>query len=142
MIQAGVMEDVDAVFGIHLMANVETGKILYRPSNTQTGRAYFKLEIQGKGGHGSSPHTANDAIVAASSFVMNIQTIVSRRVNPFDTAVVTVGSFDGKGSFNVIKDAVTLEGDVRSMSEETRLLVEERDASFCSRFRGWLWCPS
>ena len=125
MIQAGVMEDVDAVFGIHLMANVETGKILYRPGNTQTGRAYFKLEIQGKGGHGSSPHKANDAIVAASSFVMNIQTIVSRRVNPFDTAVVTIGSFDGKGSFNVIKDAVTLEGDVRSMSEETRLLVEE-----------------
>ena len=63
---------------------------------------------------------ANDAIVAASSFVMNLQTIVSRRINPFDTASITIGNFDGKGTFNVIKDAVTLEGDVRTMSPETK----------------------
>lgn len=124
MIQAGALDGVDAVFGIHVMSTMETGKIFYRSGNTQTGRARFKLTVQGKGGHGSSPHMANDAIVAASSFVMNCQTIISRRIDPFDAAVVTIGSFDGKGQFNVIKDAVTLEGDVRTMSGASRELVE------------------
>ena len=130
MIKAGALEGVDHIFGIHVMSNMETGKVFYRAGNTQTGRSYFKLKVQGKGGHGSSPHTANDAIVAASSFVMNVQTIVSRHINPFDTAVVTIGSFDGKGSFNVIKDSVTLEGDVRTMSDESRTIVEEQVRQF------------
>lgn len=125
MIKAGVMDDVDAIFGIHVMSPMETGNVYYRSGNAQTGRSYFKLRIQGKGGHGSSPHTANDAIVAASAFVMNVQTIISRRIDPFDTAVVTIGSFDGKGTFNIIKDAVTLEGDVRSVSDDARETVEK-----------------
>lgn len=125
MVKAGVLDGVDAVFGIHVMSEMETGKVYYRSGNTQTGRAKFVLKVQGKGGHGSSPHKANDAIVAASSFVMNVQTVVSRRINPFDMAVVTIGSFDGKGQFNVIKDAVTLEGDVRTMSDESREAVEK-----------------
>lgn len=124
MIGAGILEGVDAIFGIHVMSTMDTGKIFYRSGNTQTGRARFKLTVQGKGGHGSSPHMANDAIIAGSSFVMNCQTIISRRMDPFDTAVVTIGSFDGKGQFNVIKDAVTLEGDVRTMSKASRELVE------------------
>ncbi|PAV29191.1 amidohydrolase [Virgibacillus profundi] len=130
MIKAGVLDGVDAVFGIHVMSMMDTGKVYYRSGNTQTGRSYFNLKIQGKGGHGSSPHMANDAIVAASSFVMNCQTIVSRRIDPFETAVVTIGSFDGKGQFNVIKDAVTLEGDVRTMSHESRDIVEEQVREF------------
>ncbi|WP_223635555.1 M20 family metallopeptidase [Planococcus sp. 4-30] len=130
MVKAGVLDGVEAVFGIHVMSTMETGKIFYRSGNTQTGRARFKLHIQGKGGHGSSPHMANDAIVAASSFVMNCQTIISRRVDPFDTAVVTIGSFDGKGQFNVIKDSVALEGDVRTMSHESRELVEKQVRQF------------
>ncbi|WP_404332313.1 M20 family metallopeptidase [Mesobacillus maritimus] len=130
MIKAGVLDGVDAILGIHVMSNMKTGHIYYRSGNTQTGRSYFKLLIQGKGGHGSSPHLANDAIVAGSAFVMNIQTIVSRRINPFDTASVTIGSFDGKGSFNVIKDAVTIEGDVRTMSPETREVVEREVHAF------------
>jgi len=125
MIEAGVLDDVDAVFGAHVMSSMEAGKVYYRSGNTQTGRSYFKLKVQGSGGHGSSPHAANDAIVAASSFVMNAQTVVSRRINPFDTAVVTIGSFDGAGSFNVIKDSVILEGDVRTMSSESREVVEK-----------------
>lgn len=125
MIKAGVMDDVDAIFGIHVMSPMETGNVYYRSGNAQTGRSYFKLRIQGKGGHGSSPHTANDAIVAASAFVMNVQTIISRRIDPFDTAVVTIGSFDGKGTFNIIKDTVTLEGDVRSVSDNARETVEK-----------------
>lgn len=112
------------------MSTMKTGHIYYRSGNTQTGRSYFKLVVQGKGGHGSSPHLANDAIVAASAFVLNVQTIVSRRINPFDTASITIGNFDGKGSFNVIKDAVTIEGDVRTMTPETRELVEKQIQAF------------
>lgn len=130
MINAGVLEGVDAILGIHVMSNMKTGNIYYRSGNTQTGRSYFKLIVQGRGGHGASPHLSNDAIVAASSFVMNIQTIVSRRINPFDLATITIGNFDGKGTFNVIKDAVTIEGDVRTMSNETRELVESELRSF------------
>lgn len=124
MIEAGVLDGVDAVFGIHVMSAMKTGNVYVRSGNTQTSRDMFTLKVQGKGGHGSSPHTANDAIVAASSFVMNAQTVVSRRIDPFDMAVVTIGSFDGKGQFNIIKDSVTLEGDVRSMSQEARKQVE------------------
>lgn len=124
MIKNGCLDGVDNVFGIHVMSTLETGKIFYREGNIQTGRAYLKVKIIGKGGHGSSPHMANDAIVAGSYFVQAMQTIVSRRLNPFDVASITIGSFDGKGSFNVIKDSVELEGDVRVMTEETRVVVE------------------
>ncbi len=130
MINAGVLDGVDAILGIHVMSNMKTGHIYYRSGNTQTGRSYFKLVVQGRGGHGSSPHLANDAIIAASSFVMNLQTIVSRRVNPFDTASVTIGNFDGKGTFNVIKDAVTIEGGVRTMSPESRYIIETEVRAF------------
>ena len=126
MVKAGVLDGVDAVLGIHVMSSMESGKVFYRSGETQTGRAKFVLKVQGKGGHGASPHTANDAIVAASAFVMNVQTIISRRIDPFDTAVVTIGSFDGKGQFNIIKDAVTIEGDVRAMSNDARDLVEKQ----------------
>ena len=71
------------------------------------------------------PHLSNDPIVAASHFVVGVQSIVSRRVNPLETAVVTIGSFDGKGSFNVINDHVELEGDVRTLSGEVREQVKE-----------------
>lgn len=124
MIADGALDGVDNVFGIHVMSQMENGKVYTRPGNIQTGRSYFKVKIQGVGGHGSSPHKAKDAIVAASYFVVATQSIVSRALNPFDVGSITIGNFDGKGSFNVIKDSVTLEGDVRAMSEETRTIVE------------------
>ena len=119
------------------MTNMEPGKVFYRPENVQTGRSYFKLTIQGEGGHGSSPHTANDAIVAGANFVTTAQTIVSRRLNPFETGVVTIGSFDGKGQFNVIKDKIELEGDVRAtdatrdkIADELQQIVKGLEATF------------
>jgi amidohydrolase len=124
MIEDGCLAGVDNVFGIHLMSLADTGEVYYHAGEMQAGRSYFKVKIQGKGGHGSMPHTSNDSIVAASHFVVAAQTIVSRRINPFDMATVTIGSFDGKGSFNIIKDSVELEGDVRTMSSEVRATVE------------------
>src|SRR5690606_31996970 len=83
------------------------------------------LKVQGQGGHGSSPHKANDSIVAGAHFVTSVQTIVSRRLNPMDVGVITIGSFDGKGTFNVIKDSVEIEGDIRYMSKESREVIEK-----------------
>lgn len=116
MIKVGCLEGIDNVLGIHVMSTLPTGTIAYREGAAQTGRASFCLTFHGKGGHGSSPHLANDAIVAASQVVVAVQTIVSRRVNPFDS----------KGTFNVIQGDATLMGDVRIMNETTRKLIEKK----------------
>lgn len=125
IVESGVLDDLDAVFGTHLMPALRTGEIGYRSGFSMAGRTYFKLVIKGKGGHGSSPHQSNDSIVAGAYFITAIQTVVSRRLNPFEMGVVTIGSFDGKGSFNVIKDSVELEGDVRYMNEDTQKVISE-----------------
>lgn len=125
MIKDGVLEGVDNVFGLHLMSQMDFGKIFYHQGETQQARAKFDIKIQGVGGHGSSPHEANDAIVCASYMVTALQTIISRRLNPFMSGVVTIGSFTGEGSFNIIKDSVTLTGDVRTMSEKAKVMIEE-----------------
>lgn len=124
MIKDGILDGVDHVLGLHVMSNMEAGNIYYREKNVQTGRDFFKLKVIGQGGHGSSPHTANDAIVAGAHFVSVLQTIVSRRLNPFETGVVTIGSFDGKGQFNVIKDSVEIEGDVRALTDATKQTIK------------------
>ena len=124
MVEAGILEGVDNVVGVHVMSTMETGSVYYHPGYVQTGRAFFKLKVIGKGGHGSSPHMANDAIVAGSYFITQLQTVVSRRLSPFETGVVTIGSFDGKGQFNIIKDSIEVEGDVRGLTEDTKATIE------------------
>ena len=125
IMESGVLDDLDAVYGVHLFPDNPVGHIGYRGGYAMAGRTYFKLAIQGVGGHGSSPHLANDAIVAGAHFITAVQTVISRRINPFDMGVVTIGSFDGKGSFNVIKDRIELEGDVRYMTEKTQKLIDQ-----------------
>ena len=125
IVESGVLDDVDNIFGIHLFPTDPAGVVGYRSGDTMAGRTYFKLGIQGVGGHGSSPHKANDAIVAGAHFITAVQTVISRRINPFDMGVVTIGSFDGKGSFNVIKDRIELEGDVRYMNDETQQVIDK-----------------
>ena len=124
IVESGLLSDVSNVFGIHLLPFASAGTIGYHACYTCTGRAYMKLVIHGTGGHGSSPHLANDSIVAGANFVTAVQTIISRRINPFDVAVITIGSFDGKGTFNVIKDSVTLEGDIRYLTDSTKEKIE------------------
>ncbi|MDR7080106.1 amidohydrolase [Neobacillus niacini] len=124
MLESGLLDDLDNIFGIHLLPLGPAGLVGYNSGYVFPGRAYFKLKVQGVGGHGSSPHLANDSIVAGAHFVTAVQTVVSRRLNPFDMGVVTIGSFDGKGTFNVIKDSIEIEGDVRAMTDETRVTIE------------------
>ena len=125
IVDSGLLDDLDEVYGIHLLPMGPAGLVGYHAGFSFNGRAYMKLNIQGRGGHGSSPHLANDAIVAGAHFVTAVQTIVSRRLSPFEIGVITIGSFDGKGTFNVIKDSVELEGDIRYMTEETKETIEK-----------------
>lgn len=115
MIADGALDQVDDVFGIHVMSTMPTGTVQLHPGPTQTGRANFDLTFTGKGGHASMPQLSNDAIVAGSYFVTELQTIVSRRLNPFD----------GTGSYNAIQGQVKLKGDVRVMNENTRTLIRK-----------------
>ena len=131
MIEAGVLDGVDNVLGCHIMSQMDFGKVYYHKGPTQQARAKFIAKVMGKGGHGSSPHEANDAIVIASQLVVNLQTIISRRMNPMESGVITIGSFDGKGQFNIIKDLVTLEGDVRCMSNSAREMIEREVRAMC-----------
>ena len=126
MIKSGNLDEVDNFFGIHVMTDMPLGKVYYHSGETQQGRSKFNVKLIGKGGHGSMPHTANDAIVAGANLIIALQTIVSRRLSPFENGVVTVGSFDGAGTFNIIKDKIEITGDVRAMSENTMKKIEEQ----------------
>ena len=125
IMESGHLDDLDAIFGIHVLPLGPAGTVGYRSGYSFNGRTYFKLVVKGRGGHGSSPDKANDSIVAGSYFVTAVQTIVSRRVNPMSAGVVTIGSFDGKGSFNVIKDSIEIEGDIRYSDDDVQKVIDE-----------------
>ncbi|NRD78369.1 amidohydrolase [Bacillus sp. BRMEA1] len=124
MIEAGCLEGVDVIFGTHLWASEPTGTIQYRVGPIMAAADRFEIEIQGKGGHGAQPHKTKDAIVTASQLVLNLQQIVSRKVNPVEAAVVTVGSFTAENAFNVIADKAKLIGTVRTFDEGVRSFIE------------------
>lgn len=125
MIKDGCLDGVDVIFGTHLWASEPTGTIQYRVGPVMAAADRFEITIQGKGGHGAQPHRTKDAIVTASQLVINLQQIVSRKVNPIDSAVVTVGSFVSGNAFNVIADRAKLIGTVRTFNEEVRAFIEE-----------------
>lgn len=120
MIEDGCLDGVDVIFGTHLWATESTGTIQYRIGPIMAAADRFEITIQGKGGHGAQPHKTKDSIVTGSQLVSTLQQIVSRRVNPIDSAVVSVGSFVADNAFNVIADKAKLIGTVRTFNENTR----------------------
>ncbi|MCC3355436.1 M20 family metallopeptidase [Bacillus sp. REN16] len=124
MIEDGCLDGVDVIFGTHLWATTPTGTIEYRVGPIMAAADRFEIKVQGSGGHGAHPHTTKDAIVIGSQLVMNLQQIVSRRVDPIESAVVTLGSFVAENPFNVIADSAKLEGTVRTFSEDVRTQIE------------------
>ena len=128
MIDEGVLDMVEtgSVFGLHLWAGAEVGTALVRPGPAMAAQDEFEARIIGVGGHGAIPQTAIDPIVAAAQAVTALQGIVSRNVDPVETAVVTVGSFQAGQAANIIPDAAHLRGTLRSFSEEVRDLLKRR----------------
>jgi amidohydrolase len=125
MIKEGCLDGVDVIFGTHLWAGVPTGTVQYRVGPFMAAADRFEITIQGKGGHGAQPHKTKDAILTASHLVVNLQQIVSRRVSPVDSAVVSVGSFIADNAFNVIADKAVIGGTVRTFNDETRAFIEK-----------------
>lgn len=125
MVEEGILDDVDAVFAIHLATDVPVGKIAVGAGFQMAAVDKFTIMIHGKGGHGARPHEAVDSIVIGSEIVGSLQKIVSRRINPLKAGVVTVGQFHAGSAFNVIADSARIEGTVRSFDEDVRDLIEE-----------------
>jgi hippurate hydrolase len=128
MMEDGLFEHhpCDAVFAMHNMPGTPVGHFVFRDGSAMASSDYVTIRVHGTGGHGAMPHRAADPLVAASSIVMALQTIVSRNVDPLDTAVVTVGALHAGQANNVIPALATLELSVRSLDPEVRRLLEQR----------------
>lgn len=124
MIEAGCLEGVDVIFGTHLWSQTPLGTIEYKSGPIMAAADRFSITIQGKGGHGANPHDTKDSIVVASQLVVNLQQLVSRRVNPTESAVLSVGSFIADNAFNIIADTVKMTGTVRTFKPDVRDLME------------------
>lgn len=124
MIEAGCLDGVDVIFGTHLQAQTPLHELNYAKKALQASSDAFEITVKGRGGHGAAPHNTKDSILIASQLVVNLQQIVSRRVDPLNPAVVSVCSFDAKGPYNVIQDSATIVGTVRTLSEEVRDQIE------------------
>ena len=111
-------KEVDNMFGTHVWSNMEAGKVSVEPGERMAAGDQFILKVKGKSGHGSAPHETVDAVVVASSIVMNLQTLVSRTYSPLDSVVITVGSFHSGNRFNIIAGEAVLEGTYRYFSRE------------------------
>jgi hippurate hydrolase len=114
---------VDAVFGMHNMPGLELGKFYFAHGNVMAAVDNWEIELTGKGGHGSMPELSVDPVVAASSLVMALQTIVSRNVSPHNSAVVTVGAFLAGNAGNVIAQSAILRLSIRTKTDADRKLV-------------------
>ena len=117
IISQGILEDVDEIFGLHLFSDIKAGEISVEPGARMAQTDRFSITFIGKGGHAAKPHQCVDATVMAADFVMNIQTIVARELDPIEGAVVTVGSLKSGTQYNIISGKAVLEGTCRSYSE-------------------------
>ncbi|HEU0178185.1 MAG TPA: amidohydrolase [Blastocatellia bacterium] len=109
-----------AIFGLHVMPNIEAGQIGYNSGPAMASSDRFSITIRGKKVHGAYPHDGVDAVVVAAECVMALQTIRSRRINTQEPLVITLGSIIGGNRFNIIADEVKLEGTMRTLNEEVR----------------------
>ncbi|MGL4818379.1 MAG: amidohydrolase, partial [Bacilli bacterium] len=131
MIEDGALDGVDYVYGTHLWASEPTGHILYRSGPLMAASDRFTVNIQGKGGHGATPHLTKDSITIGAQLVINLQQIVSRTVNPLQPAVVSVGSFKALNAFNVIADQCEIIGTVRTFDDTVRDSIEQQLIQIC-----------
>src|SRR5579875_440209 len=118
LIKGGALNGVDFVIGQHVMSRFPKGTaaIYYGPMMANADE--FRIRIIGKGGHGSAPHETIDALMIASQYVVNAQTIVSRRIPPYEPAVVTFGTFESGYRYNIIAPYANLTGTVRTFNSE------------------------
>lgn len=127
MVEEGVMEDVDAIFGLHINSQTPAGVIKYRPGPAMAAVDNLQILVKGRQAHGAYPWSSVDPIVTASQIVMGLQTIVSRNVKIIELpAIVTVGSIHGGVRHNIIPEEVEMIGTIRTYSDPQQELIHRR----------------
>lgn len=128
MVKAGVLDNpkVDVVMGQHINARGPSGTISYRRGGFMASGDAFKISLKGKGGHGSSPWTAKEPIIAAAEIVLALQNIVSHQIDPLDgPTVVTVGLLQSGNRVNILPDTAEIAGTVRSLSAKNQKVAHD-----------------
>jgi amidohydrolase len=127
MVEEGVMEDVDAIFGLHINSQTPAGVIKYKPGPAMAAVDELEITVNGKQAHGAYPWSSVDPIVTASQIVMGLQTVVSRNVKITEIpAIVTIGAIHGGVRHNIIPEQVDMIGTIRTYSEPQQALIHRR----------------
>jgi len=127
MIEEGLFTkfSIDEVYGLHNIPGMETGTFGTRKGAITTSENLFEIKIEGKGGHAALPHMSKDTITIGSQIIVALQTIVSRKLDPVKTGVVSVTEFITDGKKNILPGNGLIKGDARVFSEETNKMIEE-----------------
>ena len=128
MIDDGLFDrfSMDSVWGMHNWPGLETGRAVAHIGPAMAGTDIFTLTVEGSGGHAAMPHQTHDPIVAAGMITVALQTLVSRHLDPFDQAVVSLTKLDAGSAYNVIPDKATISGTLRTMRSDTRQEMREK----------------
>ncbi|WVZ62571.1 hypothetical protein U9M48_012308 [Paspalum notatum var. saurae] len=118
VLREGVLDDVSAIFGLHVDPSLPVGAVSSRPGPFLAAAGRFLVTITGKGGHAAAPHNAVDPVVAASSAIVSLQLLVAREIDPLQAAVVSVTFMKGGDAHNVIPESVSFGGTFRSLTTE------------------------
>lgn len=121
----------DEFYGLHVNPKMQTGVIGCRMGTLFAGTTEVNIDVIGKGGHAAFPQDAKDAVVAASALVMQVQTIISRSINPIESGVITLGKFEAGTIRNVIADHARLEGTIRGLTQVMIEKIKERVQEVC-----------
>lgn len=117
-VDQGIMDGVDAVYGCHIATWLDAPYISVNEGPHFAGTDEFYIYVKGVNAHGGTPQLGRDAVIAASAIVMNLQSIVSRRIDSLESMVITVGKIEGGSNYNVVSGEATLNGTVRTFSHE------------------------
>ncbi len=127
MIDKGnVLDGVDGAFGIHVWSAVPTGKVSIEAGPRMASADVFQITVKGSSGHGSMPHQTVDPILVASEIVVNLQSIVSREINPLDSVVISIGAFNAGDAYNAISDTAILKGTARCFDKKIWADLDKR----------------
>lgn len=115
----GYLDNVDEIFGLHVFTDIDCGKLSIESGARMAASDKFIIHINGKAGHAGTPHQCIDASLVCAAILMNLQSIISREIDPLDNAVVTVGHIESGSTHNIISSKAFIEGTVRTFSVST-----------------------
>ena len=126
ILATGVLDDVDAIFGIHNVSDYEVGVMGLKEGAMTAAVDRFEIKITGVGSHAAKPEKSVDPIIISTNIINALQTIVSRNISPTDKALLSVTHVESGNTWNVIPETAYIEGTVRTLDEHTRELIPER----------------